>query len=162
MPRRPRRDLPDGTFHVTARAIGREALFRSDEDRAFFVQQMTRAGAAFQWACHAYCLMTTHYHLVIEATRAGLSRGMHRLNGNYAQSFNERYERRGHLFEARFSAFLIEGDDYFERACYYVLQNPVRAGLCDRAEDWPWSGGLVHLETIMSGHLVRGGAVTLS
>jgi putative transposase len=66
------------------------------------------------------------------------------------------------LFEARFSAFLIEEEDYLVRACHYVLQNPVRAGLCDRADEWPWNGGLVHLETIMSRRLVHGGAVTFS
>jgi REP element-mobilizing transposase RayT len=149
-------------FHVTARAIGGDALFRDDDDRAFFVDQLTRSGAAYRWACHAYCLMTTHYHLLIETTQDGLSRGMHRLNGNYAQRFNLRYGRRGHLFEARFTSYVVEGDDYLERACHYVLQNPVRAGLCDSADEWPWSGGLVHLETVLSKRLVSGLAVTLS
>lgn len=153
MPRSPRSLLPDGTFHVTSRAIGGEALFRDDYDRALFVEQLTRVSAAYRWACHAYCLMTTHFHLLIETTQDGLSRGMHRLNSSYAQSFNARYGRRGHVFEARFSAYLVEEEDYFETACLYVLQNPVRAGLCDGADEWPWSGGLVHLETIMSRRL---------
>jgi putative transposase len=153
MARRPRNELPDGFFHATARAVGGDALFRDDLDRAFFVEQLTRAGAAFRWACHAYCLMTTHYHLIVEASQERLSLGMHRLNGSYAQTFNARHGRRGHVFEERFSAFVIEGDSYLEQACHYVLQNPVRAGLCERAEDWPWSGGLVHLETVMARRL---------
>lgn len=162
MARRPRSELPDGYFHVTARAVGGDALFRDDADRAFFVDQLIRTGISCRWACHAYCLMTTHYHLVIEADREALSRGMHRLNGSYAQTFNLRYGRRGHVFEARFSAFVMEGDSYLENACRYVLQNPVRAGLCDRAEDWPWSGGLVHVETVIRHRLGLECAVTLS
>jgi REP element-mobilizing transposase RayT len=151
--RQPRSELPDGVFHVTARSIAGSDLFQDDADRTSFVDQLTRAGIAFRWTCHAYCLMTNHYHLLIEASRAHLSLGMHRLNGNYAQSYNARHGRRGHLFEARFNAYVVEGDEYMERACSYVLQNPVRAGLCDRADQWPWSGGLVHLETVMSRRL---------
>lgn len=156
MARRPRNELPDGFFHVTARSLAGIDLFRDDVDRTFFVHQLTRAGTTFAWACHAYCLMTNHYHLLIEASRECLSRGMQRLNGNYAQSYNARHGRRGHLFEARFSAYVVDADSYFERACHYVLNNPVRAGLCEGADEWPWNGGLVHLETILSRRLLNG------
>jgi putative transposase len=150
MARQPRSELPDGFFHVTARGVAGGDLFRDDVDRALFVELLARAGITFRWACHAYCLMTTHYHLLIESSRPALSHGMHRLNGLYAQNFNARHGRRGHLFEERFSAYVIEGDAYLENACYYVLHNPVRAGLCESAEDWPWNGGLVHLDAVMS------------
>ena len=149
MARQPRNQLPDGFFHVTSRAVGGADLFRDDLDRQLLLDLLTRAGIAFRWACHAYCLMTTHYHLVIEASREDLSLGMHRLNGPYAQNFNARHGRRGHVFEERFSAFGIEGESYLENACVYVLNNPVRAGLCETAEDWPWNGGLVHLDAVM-------------
>ena len=93
--------------------------------------------------------MTTHYHLLLETTQGGLSQGMHFLNGAYARHFNARHNRRGHVFEGRFNAFLVEGDRYLERASRYILENPVRAGICDTAEEWPWNGGLIHLETLM-------------
>ena len=149
MARQPRNELPDGFFHVTSRAVGGADLFRDDLDRTLLVNLLTRAGIAFRWACHAYCLMTTHYHLVIEANREDLSLGMHRLNGPYAQNFNARYGRRGHVFEGRFGAYGVEGESYLQNTCLYVLNNPVRAGLCEAAEDWPWNGGLVHLDTVM-------------
>jgi REP element-mobilizing transposase RayT len=83
--------------------------------------------------------MTTHYHLVVGCRRPDLSRGVHRLNGRYAVDFNRRYGRFGHLFAERFSARLIESEDYLFDACAYVVLNPVKAGLCLRPEDWPWS-----------------------
>jgi len=66
---------------------------------------------------------------------------MHRINGIYAQQFNHRYEHAGHLFEGRYSSRVIESDDHLGEACQYVWNNPVRAGLCERSGDWPWSGG---------------------
>ena len=83
--------------------------------------------------------MTTHYHLVLHSTRADLSRGVQRLNGRYAQEFNERHVRFGHLFADRFTSRAIETERYLYEACRYVVENPVRARLCDSVADWPWS-----------------------
>jgi REP element-mobilizing transposase RayT len=84
--------------------------------------------------------MTNHYHLVVDALRDELSAGCHRLNGVYAQTFNRRYRRKGHLFGDRFWSGLIEDDDELHDTCAYVLANPVRAGLCEQPTDWPWNG----------------------
>jgi REP element-mobilizing transposase RayT len=81
----------------------------------------------------------TNYHLVLAATRPRLSDGMRRLNGDYARRFNKRHGRRGHLFDERFSSFAVEDERHLEAAIHYVLQNPVRAGLCDEARDWTWA-----------------------
>jgi putative transposase len=66
---------------------------------------------------------------------------MHSLNFRYAQRFNERHDRVGHLFQERFGARAVEGDEHFENVCEYVLNNPVAAGLCTAIDDWQWSGG---------------------
>jgi putative transposase len=84
--------------------------------------------------------MGNHYHLVVRARRVDLSNGMRRLNGVYAQGFNRRYDRRGHLFGDRFASWVIGSEEHLSAAIAYVLFNPVRAGLCARAADWPWSG----------------------
>jgi putative transposase len=149
MSRRPRNVLGDGVFHVTARANDSSVLFRDDVDRTAFVSLLARTACAFGWTCYAYCLMTTHYHLLLETSQSSLSGGMHRLNGIYAQGFNRRHSRRGHVFEQRFSAYVVDTDEHFEAACHYVLQNPVRSQLCTRAEEWPWSGGLVRVEELL-------------
>jgi putative transposase len=149
--RRPRCELDDGYFHITARGTGGLALFQDDIDRSAFIDLLTKTAWKSKWTCHAYCLMTTHYHLVLETSQRALSEGMHRLNGIYAQRFNRRHSRKGHLFEERFSARVIDAEEHFEAACRYVLENPVRAGLCDQADQWPWSGSLVQLERLLKG-----------
>jgi putative transposase len=92
----------------------------------------------FAWNVYAYCLMPNHYHLVLSTERESLSKGMHRLNGLYAQRFNRRHGRVGHLFQNRFSAYVIESDAHLLSAILYVGDNPVRAGLAERPADWPW------------------------
>jgi REP-associated tyrosine transposase len=140
MPRVPRNHLTDGVFHATARAVFGAQLFDDDLDRLDFLQLLRSTALLSDWRCHAHCLMGTHYHLVLSATRERLSEGMRRLNGAYARRFNKRHGRRGHLFDERFASFAIEDDRHLEAAVEYVLENSVRAGLCDDARDWPWAG----------------------
>jgi putative transposase len=135
-----RSDLPDGIYHVTARGVNRGPIFLDDEDRRVFLRLLGDTIDRFAWRCHVFCLMGTHYHLVVESIRELLSAGLHRLNGVYAQLFNKRHERSGHLFGDRFHAWLLDDEEHFRETCRYVLQNPVRAGLCHDARDWPWSG----------------------
>jgi len=139
MPRAPRSCLPDGFFHVTARGVARTPIYRDDDDRRFFLHLAHRVMRVFGWDFYALCLMNNHYHLVIETPRELLSLGMHRLNGTYALAFNRKYGRWGHLFGERFAARTIHSEDYLVAVCAYVVQNPVRADLCDAPAEWPWS-----------------------
>jgi REP element-mobilizing transposase RayT len=139
MPRILRTTLPDGYFHVYVRGVADTAIFVNDEDRRNFLALLAEAARRYRWQLHTLCLMTTHYHVVLESLRVRLSEGMQWLNGIYAQSFNKRYGRNGHLFGGRFGSRVIEDEDYLHTVCEYVLLNPVRAGLCERAAEWPWS-----------------------
>jgi putative transposase len=139
MPRVLRTTLPDGYFHVVSRGVDGCAIFRNDSDRRTFLVHLRTRSESHNWTVYALCLMTTHYHLVLYSTRADLSRGVQRLNGRYAQQFNERHVRFGHLFADRFTSRAIETEGHLHEACRYVVENPVRARLCDSAEDWPWS-----------------------
>jgi REP element-mobilizing transposase RayT len=141
MPRLPRYLLPGrGIYHITTRGVARGAISRDDDDRRLFLVLLARVTRRTDWDCHAFCLMPNHHHLIVETHRDLISVGLRQLNGRYAQAFNERHGRSGHLFGDRFAAFLIRSDEHLRAAIEYVLQNPVRAGLCRRAEDWPWSG----------------------
>jgi REP element-mobilizing transposase RayT len=91
------------------------------------------------WRCHAYCLMDNHYHLLLETVDAGLGAGMQWLNGTYAQGFNRSGGRSGHLFQGRYYAGLVERDAHLLEAARYIVLNPVRASLCDAADEWEWS-----------------------
>ena len=115
-------------------------LFVDDLDRIDFLQLLRTTRKRFEWRCLAHCLLGTHYHLIIEASQENLSSGMQRLNSVYAKRFNRRYGYRGHVFEDRFASFVIEDEPHLQAAVAYVHQNPVRAGLCKRAEEWRWSG----------------------
>ncbi len=141
--RQPRNVLPEaGVFHVTCRGVAKSEIFLDDSDRAFFVRLLRESVGKFDWHCHAYCLMGNHYHAILETELVSLSRGIHRMNGAYAQRFNRRYERVGHLFQNRFFARNIATDAHLESAIAYVWNNPVRAGLCEEAHHWPWGGSI--------------------
>jgi putative transposase len=140
MARIARSALPDGAYHITSRGVDGAPIVLDDFDRLFFARLLCATIAAFDWDCRAWCLLTNHFHLVLEARCRDVSAGMKRLNGVHAQRFNYRHSRRGHVFQDRFASWPIEDDDYLEVVCEYVLANPMRAGLTERAEDWRWAG----------------------
>src|SRR5919201_401548 len=140
MPRIPRSQLPDGIYHASGLAVAEAWLFRDEDDYRFFLALFALTVGRFDWSVHAFCLMGTHYHVVVECTRQQLSDGMELLNGRYASGYNAKYGRKGHVFGSRFSARVIESEEYLAAAIDYVLNNPVKAGLCATADDWAWSG----------------------
>jgi REP element-mobilizing transposase RayT len=138
--RRPRSFLPEyAFFHVTSRGTGGVPIFVDDVDRLRLRGLIHLLPPRFGIRCIVWCFMTTHYHGVFEGWRDDLSQMMQRLNGRYAQEFNERHDRRGHLFEARYSSWVVRDEEHLEATCAYVLANPVRAGICDSVDEWPWS-----------------------
>jgi REP element-mobilizing transposase RayT len=127
-------------YHVTSRGNARNAVFLDDADRREILETLSDVIERYAWICHAHCLMTNHYHLLIEMPAGGLSRGMQLLNGVYTQWFNHRPQRVGHLFQGRYKAILFEKESYLLELARYVVLNPVRAGMVRTARDWPWSG----------------------
>jgi REP element-mobilizing transposase RayT len=99
MPRIPRSTFPPyGVFQITTRGVERRAVFLDQDDRLSFLAQLWRAVDDNGWIVYVVCLMTNHYHLVVEGRRERISRGMQRLNGLYAETFNAKYRRSGHLW----------------------------------------------------------------
>jgi REP element-mobilizing transposase RayT len=139
MARQLRSDLPDGIYHITAQAVHGLFLFLDDEDRRAFLWLVWMVTTRFKLNCRAYCLMGTHYHLVLEGRRVDMSRAMRRLNGGYARRFNDRRARSGHVFGDRYSAYVIRDERHLEDACRYIAANPVKAGLCNHVDEWPWT-----------------------
>jgi putative transposase len=140
MARLPRNVLPpEGVYHLTTRGVARRLIYLDDDDHRTFLVLFAWVVDRYEWRCHAFCLMPNHYHLVVEAVLTRISAGMRWLNGVYAQQFNVRHRRWGHLFGERFAAWVVRDETHLEQACRYLLENPVRAGLCEDSEDWPWS-----------------------
>ena len=126
-------------YHLTARGNERQTIFRDDADRQRFLVLLAREVKEKKWRVHAYCLMSNHYHLLIEIPEPNLARGMRRLNSMYSQHFNRRHDRIGHLFQGRYHSVLVQKESYLLEVSRYVVLNPVRAGMVTRAHQWPWS-----------------------
>ena len=146
MARQPRRRVLDGTFHVTSRGVAGITVYRDADDYRLFLVLLRGVVDRWGWDVHVLCLMPNHFHLVVETTTPRLSAGFHRVNGVYAQTFNAKYERSGHLFGDRFFTRMIRDEAHLLAACRYVLENPVRAGLCATPAGWPWSASRYGLE----------------
>lgn len=133
-----RTELAGALYHVTARGDRREAIYLDDADRQAWLSILGGVCERFNWRCHAYCLMTNHYHFVVETPEANLSQGMRQLNGVYTQQFNRSHGSVGHVFQGRYKAILVEKDSYLLELARYVVLNPVRAEMVSDAGDWPW------------------------
>lgn len=136
---RAERDKAAGLFHVYTHSVWAATLFRDDDDRAVFLRELARAGAKTQWTCVGFCLMTTHYHMVLRVKSGALPIGMHSLDFRYAMQFNRRHGMKGHVLGARYDAIRIKSKRQLLETYRYVMRNPVEARICARAEDWPWS-----------------------
>jgi putative transposase len=139
MARQLRNEFPGAVYHVTSRGNARGRLFYEQRDEGVYLRTLARVVEDSRWLCHAYCLMPNHVHLVLETPKPNLALGMRRLNSTYAQAFNQRRGRVGHVFQGRYKAVLVERETHLLEVCRYVVLNPVRAGLCATAADWPTS-----------------------
>jgi REP element-mobilizing transposase RayT len=131
--------FPDARYHVISRGNRDGPIYWDDGDRQNFLGGLERVVDRYRWLCHAYCLMTTHYHLVVETPLANLPLGMRQLNGKHASWVNTRHGLHGHVFASRYRSILVEDARYLLAVCRYAVLNPVRAGICDRPEQWRWS-----------------------
>lgn len=134
-----RLDYPGALWHVFSRGNAKMDLYLSDDDRQMFLGFLGETVIDFRWLMFEYCLMGNHYHLEFETSESNLSRGVHSLNARYAQWFNRKYGRCGHVFQGRFGARIVERESYLLALSRYVVLNPVRAGICSTAGEWPWS-----------------------
>ena len=126
-------------YHVTSRGNAGQDIFLDKRDWKKFLNLLSGVVERYRWIVHAYCLMRNHYHLLAETPWANLCSGMRQLNGVYAQLFNLRHGREGHLFQGRYKSFIVEKDSYLLELCRYIVLNPVRAVIVSSPEQWPWS-----------------------
>jgi len=132
-------EYPGAFYHVTSRGNERKDIFKNRRDREQFLSYLQSSVERYRAVIHAYCLMTNHYHLLVETPHGNLSEIMRHINGAYTTNFNVKRKRSGHLFQGRYKAIVVEADEYALELSRYIHLNPVRAGMVKRPQDYEWS-----------------------
>lgn len=130
---------PGAFYHVTSRGNERKAVFKSKRDREKFLEYLESATQRYDARIHTYCMMDTHYHLLLETPSGNLSQIMRHINGAYTTYFNVKRDRSGHLFQGRYKAILVDIDKYAKELSRYIHLNPVRAKMVETPEEYDWS-----------------------
>jgi REP element-mobilizing transposase RayT len=132
-------EYPGAFYHVIHRGNAGEAIFKSQRDHERFLEYLSAASQRYALRLHTYCLMTNHYHLLVETPQANLSQAVKWINVSYAAYFNRKRQRHGHLFQGRYKAILIDAEAYLKQLSRYIHLNPLRAKMVKRLEDHRWS-----------------------
>lgn len=146
MPRGPRLDTPGTLHHVMIRGIERGSIVRDDNDRNEFLSRMGKLAKETATAIYAFALMNNHAHILLKSGSRGLPTYMRRFLSGYAQYFNRRHKRVGHLFQNRYKSIICEEEAYFDKLVAYIHLNPLRAGQVETLEQlasYPMSGHAV-------------------
>lgn len=151
MPRQPRLDAPGALHHVMGRGSERTNIFRTDADRADFLDRLAGLCLDGSLVVYAWSLLSNHFHLLVRTGRQPISRSMKKLLTGYAVNFNLRYKRSGHLFQNRYKSIICEDDPYLLELTRYIHLNPVRAGMVRDVKQLrahPWSGHSAIIGTV--------------
>ena len=132
-------EYPNAFYHVTSRGNERKDIFKTIRDRDKFLTYLHTATERYGAAVHVYCLMSNHYHLLLETPDGNLSQIMRHINGAYTNYYNTKRNRAGHLFQGRYKAILVEADGYAAELSRYIHLNPVRARMVGEPEAYRWS-----------------------
>lgn len=134
-----RLEFPGALYHVTSRGNRRSRIYLDDADRAAWLDVLASVCERHHCVVYSYCLMSNHFHLMVETVEPNLGYAMRLLNGAYTQYFHRRHRTVGHLFQGRYKAILVQKESYLLELSRYIVLNPVRAGMVTTAEEWPWS-----------------------
>ena len=145
MARKPRLHYPGACYHVILRGNDGQGVFFTKKDRYQFYQLLLEGIEKYKHRIHAFCLMTNHIHLAIQVGDVPLSRIMQNVSFRYTRYLNHRKKRKGHLFQGRYKALLIDADSYLLELVRYIHTNPVRAGMVKLPEEYFWSSHSCYL-----------------
>ena len=139
MPRKARTRAESGIYHVMLRGINCQQIFEDEEDNEVFLKILRDYKPVCGYQLFAYCLMGNHVHLLIKEGTESLEQTFKRIGARFVYWYNTKYQRVGHLFQDRFKSEVVETPRYLYTVIRYVHQNPIKAGLCKRLEDYPYS-----------------------
>ena len=152
MPRIQREKGEFSTYHIIQRGNERKNLFLRDDDKLRFLDTMAKTREKYNFLVYCYCLMDNHVHLVINDNGNDISKLMKSINVSYVSYFNRVYKRFGHLFQDRFRSEIIDDDPYLLEVSRYIHNNPVKAGIVEKPEDYRWSSYNVYVGKTVNSH----------
>lgn len=139
MPRVARTKSNSGIYHIIMRGINRQVIFEDVEDYVKFIQTIQRYKEVCEYRIYAYCLMSNHLHLLLKEGKEPLKTVMRRICGSYVFWYNKKYERVGYLFQDRYKSEPVEDDEYFLVVLRYIFNNPIKAGIVTKIQDYKWT-----------------------
>lgn len=146
MPRIARVVAKDYPHHVTQRGNYKQPVFEEEQDYAQYLQWLKQYSHKNGLDIWAYCLMANHVHFVcVPRSLDALAKTFNMLHMRYAQYFNKKRNQRGHLWQGRFYSCILD-ERHVYAAVRYIENNPVRAGLVKKAEEYPWTSALNHIQ----------------
>ena len=132
-------EYPGAVYEITVRGNAGLTVFKQDDDRVLFLQNLGKVCERLGWICYAYCLLDSEYQLLIETPKPNLSQGMREVNGVFTQAMNRKYQQRGHIFEGRFQAIVVEKALYLAEIHRKLALLPIHKQLASYPDDWIWS-----------------------
>jgi len=139
MPRAARKKSESGIYHIMMRGINHQFIFQTPDDYEKFIETVAYYKEKSGYKVYAYCLMGNHVHLLLKVGPEPLEQVMRRICGRFVYWYNKKYQRIGNLFQDRFKSEPVENESYFLTVMRYIHQNPIKAGLVRRLEDYNWS-----------------------
>ena len=146
MPRKPRIEIA-GYYHIVNRGVEQRIVFKEADDYEYFEELLCFYAKSYHIILHNYCLMSNHYHLLIEIQQENLSKFMKQLNANYAIYFNKKYKRSGHLWQGRFKSWYVTDEAYLYTLMNYIEQNPLKVNMVQDLSEYPYSSYHYFLES---------------
>lgn len=144
MPRR-QRYTETGYHHIISRGVERRNVFVDDACFDKFLSLIGELSSEFNVVIHAFCLMSNHYHILLETKEDNLSFAIKKLNSHYASWFNRTFERSGHLWQGRYKSYYIYNDTYFWTVAKYIERNPIAAGIVQNIDVYLYQSYYIRL-----------------
>lgn len=123
-----------GHYHIINRGVERRNIYLEPEDYEFFLDLLLKLSKDYEVGIHAFCLMTNHYHLLLETKKTNLSKALQYINDKYAKYFNKKYTRSGHLWQGRYKSYPLFDDAHFWIVAKYIERNPLKAGMVKQVD----------------------------
>ena len=139
MGRKPRIEYDEAIYHVIQRGNNREYIFDKEADKSFLLNDIIYKQNDLGFRLMGYIIMDNHFHILLQTIEKPLQSIMHRINSKYSKYYNRKFGRKGHVLGERYKAILVQDERYLLTLLRYIHQNPVKAGICNKAEEYMWS-----------------------